>query len=90
MATPDPIAASRGAPADRPRSAFYRHLLEHGTMTRKNKELQRIHRATGLSADHLFKIATGKRTPSRAAAKVIVEAVRRSNPAVTVESFGLN
>lgn len=53
------------------RSPLHQHLKAAGSISRTNPELLRLHQETGLSLDHLFKIATGKRQPSMLAARAI-------------------
>jgi hypothetical protein len=56
-------------------------------MTRTNPELQRLSKETGFSAEHLFKVATGRRAASRPLALAVSKATR--NKAVKPESFVL-
>lgn len=67
------------------RSAFYRHLAAKGSMTRTNPELVRLHKATGFSIDHLFKVAIGRRRASLPLAKAVARNSR--NTEVTVDTF---
>jgi hypothetical protein len=67
------------------RSPFYQHLKAAGGMTRDNPELRRIVAETGYSAEHLFKVATGRRAASRPLAVAVSRAAR--NKAVQPEAF---
>jgi hypothetical protein len=66
------------------KSPLHAHLYAKGPMTRKNPELQRLARATGYSAEHLFGVALGRRA-SRACAMAIVKHTR--NPAISVDGL---
>lgn len=66
-------------------SPLHQHLADHGSMTRSNREVMRLHKRTGYSADHIFKVATGQRRCSRPMAVALAAASR--NKAVTVESL---
>ena len=67
------------------RSALYRHLHAHGRMGRKNPELLRLSRKSGLSVEHLFQVALGRRKLSVLAARELVRQAR--NPEVTEASL---
>ena len=70
-----------------PRSPLYRHLASAGPMSRLNPELLRIHRETGFSVEHLFKVATGRRAASLPLALAVARAV--AGGAVPADSFRL-
>lgn len=74
------------SPQPEDRSPFYLHLKAKGRMGRKNPELLRVSRVTGLSVEHLFHVALGRRVPSPVAAKAIVRAVPKG-AGVTEQSF---
>lgn len=67
------------------RSPLYLHLESHGPMSRKNRELIRLAKATGFSVEHVFKVATGQRHGSLPFAKAIVREARSKS--ITVASF---
>lgn len=69
------------------RNPFYQHLAAAGPMSRNNPELLRLHKETGFSVEHLFKVATGRRAVSLPLALAVS---RASNSAtVTPDSFRL-
>lgn len=70
----------------KPRPALYQHLKAAGSMGRKNPELVRLAKVTGLSVEHLFQLALGRRVPSLLAARAIARAVPRGSQ-VTEHSF---
>jgi hypothetical protein len=70
-----------------PRSKFHEHLASAGSISRKNPELLRLHRATGFSVEHLFKVAIGLRPASLACVKSLVKNIGPRNKEITESSF---
>lgn len=68
------------------RSALHQHVSRLGPMTRDNPEIRRLAKETGFSAEQIYRVVVGARTPSRPCATALVAAVA-GKVEVTVEEM---
>jgi hypothetical protein len=58
------------------RSALHQYVSDKGPLTRNNPEVQRIAKATGFSADHVYQVVIGRRIPAQKCAIAIAAALK--------------